>query len=361
MIAPSGLDVGFAFKAKAKDGTSLFIVNVCGHDSVGFPLARNMNEVDQDYIQRYGVDNLIIPISVSEPKKTKDPDYSYCIDVVVHTFLVQMCVKGSHLYEHLIEKLSCLAIEWIQKECGVQLILSSCQLMGNPLYYSEVLPGERAIEDMLHMAQKLFTAGQKTSGAPPEADNIPDELRLNNEKASKKKPVIQEVISTPGMKKGFLSNGGVQLYGPEGTIEGSGKAPDPLAHIPESLLKRCQVIDTRGMEGGATGSGIANIESAPTSAAATTEESCFDSTKDANRPLEWPVMSMVRADNKIIVRFSAPNGTASLSDACLSISNNCIELNGYETKVPEKLDPDNVQAKFVKSTRTLVVTCQTML
>lgn len=67
-MSSSRSGIGFAFKVNTVNELTRFIVNVYGNDDVGLPLARNMNAIDDTYLDRFGIENLVIPISVSEAK-----------------------------------------------------------------------------------------------------------------------------------------------------------------------------------------------------------------------------------------------------------------------------------------------------
>ncbi|CAG9572853.1 conserved hypothetical protein [Leishmania major strain Friedlin] len=360
MLTVSGLMVGFAFAAKTADESCTYVVNVCGHDSVGPPLARSMNAVDAEYVEHHGVDNLIIPISVSEPKETKRGDYAYCVDVVVHTLLIKKCSRGHRLLEHLTEKLVTLSIEWIRSECGVQLLPRSCRIAGNPLYFDDTVDTPKSIASIIENAAELLQRKSNSSNSrKDEQDTIPDALNLRKAQVPEsKQPLIREVISTPAIKKGFLVDGNARLYGPDGSSEGSSKAPDPLAHIPESLRERCRIIDTRNMEG-LTASPAKTMKSVDKTANTHTSGTFVAPTSEPQGKDEanWARFSIERTGEKVIVRFLAPDSVSSLHDIDLSATKDTLEINGSVTQLPVPIVTDDVRAKFVKATRILVVTC----
>ncbi|KAG5507102.1 hypothetical protein JKF63_05848 [Porcisia hertigi] len=359
MLTASGLLVGFAFAAKVAD-ESTYVINVCGHDSVGLPLARSMNSVDAEYIEHHGVDNLIIPISLSEPKKTKRGDYAYCVDVVVHTILIKRCSPGHHLFQHLTEKLVALSIDWIQSEYGVQLRPRTCHMVGNPLYFADTIETPKSMAEVMKHAAELFQ--RKSSGSEAhcqEEQVIPDALNvMKAEATASPQPLIREVVSTPVIKKGFLVDGNARLYGPDGSGECSAKAPDSLAHIPQSLRERCQIIDTRNM-GQFTGFPPETLKS----------DNTMQKVNPFNKPVtptaasqksdgaDWSNFSMERTAEKMIVRFPLPDGVVSLRDIDLSATTDTLEINGSVIHLPVPIVADDVRAKLVKATRNLVVTC----
>ncbi|KPI89745.1 hypothetical protein ABL78_1125 [Leptomonas seymouri] len=361
MLTPSGLLVGFAYKALAVDETTLYVVNVCGHDSVGLPLARSMNAVGDNYIEHNGVDNLIIPISVGDPKPTTKGEFAFCIDVVVHTILIKKCISGHHLYQHLTEKLLNLSMEWVQRECGIQLLRKGCAVLGNPYYFASVKADMESLEKAMKMAAELLKSkeDQDREGDEVVSQHLPDALKMKSNKPKEStKPLIQEVIASPGIKKGFLNSGSVRLYGPGGSSEGSGKAPDPLAHIPESLRSKCKIIDTRNMEQ-SLGQAAPSLEMPAATSTSQPKKAQEESTVHRGNLTnsQWKEVSFEQTDNTLVVRFTVPDGIASLRDVDLSATANALEINGVVTQLPVMVITDGVRAKFVKASRMLVVTC----
>ncbi|KAK7197944.1 pre-RNA processing PIH1/Nop17 [Novymonas esmeraldas] len=362
MRTPSGLLVGFAFAAKTVDESSTYVVNVCGHDSVGPPLARSMEAVNSEYVEHHGVDNLILPISVSEPRKTKHREYSYCVDVVVHTMLIVKCVPHHHLFQHLTEKLVVLALEWIQSECGVKLLPRTCQRVGNPFYFADVVETPRslaeAVKEAAELLQRKPTASDAQQGEPE--SHIPDALNVTRAPAPEpRQPLIREVIATPAIKRGFLVDGGARLYGPEGSGEGRGKPLDPLAHIPQSLRDKCKVIDTRDMGEFSSSVNTHASQQETATKASPTRRCCSTPPTEqrADAKGEWTRLSMQQSDGSLVCRFAVPESIVSLRDVELSATSDALEINGTVVELPVSICSDGVRAKFVKHTRTLVVTC----
>ncbi|KAG5480618.1 hypothetical protein LSCM1_06322 [Leishmania martiniquensis] len=360
MLTASGLLIGFAFAAKTADESSSYIVNICGHDSVGPPLARSMNTVEDDYVEHHGVDNLIIPLSVSEPKETKSRDYAYSVDVVVHTLLIKKCRPGHHLFQHLTEKLVALSIEWVQKECGVQLLLRTCRIAGNPFYFSDIIDtSESMAEFVKHAADLLQMKSASTESRAEEDENIPDALNLAKAQVpERKQPLIREVVPSQAIKKGFLVDGNARLYGPDGSCEGSGKRPDPLSHIPPSLREKCRIIDTRNMGQLSvvppkTPNSDGKASKPHSSSAPGTSNAGPRGKNEAN----WSRFVIERTEGNLIIRFSLPENVVSLRDIDLSATTGTLEINGSVTQLPVPIVADEVRAKLVKATRTLVVTC----
>lgn len=356
MLTCSGLLIGFAFAAESADETTTYIVNVCGHDSVGLPLARNMDAGTADYVEHHGIDNLIVPISVSEPQRTRSPEYAFCVDVVVHTLLIKKCTRGHHLFEHLTEKLLRLALEWIQTECGVQLLSRTCRLVGNPFYFAERSDAPKSVSDFMKLAADVLQKkSEVATAASTVQDPIPDALNLaKSEAPTRRQPLIQEVVSTPGIRKGFLTGGGARLYGPEGSKEGTGKAPDPLAHIPQSLRDKCRVIDTRNLGELGGVSAPASMDPSASKAALSAARTQAPAASLASR---WSDCSFEQKDGKIVARFAVPDSFTSLHDVELSATRDALEIDGTVTRLPVPIVTDDVKARFVKSTRSLVVTC----
>lgn len=361
MLTPSGLLIGFAFQAYAADESTLYVVNVCGHDSVGPPLAKSMNPVDDTYIEHNGIDNLIVPISVSEPKRLSTGGFTFCIDVVVHTLLIKKCVSGHHLYQHLTEKLLVLSIEWVQTECGVQLLRQSCLLLGDPYYYSDVKRAVKSEDEILRMAAELLKEKKKPQRSEKElTSHLPDALNVSKDGMRvSSRPLIQEVVASPGLKKGFLKNGSAKLYGPHGSSEGSGKTPDPLSHIPESLRSKCKIIDTRDLDR------PCDVLTASADVSATPGGLPRNKVSDAltGSPMEyeqdeWRKGTVEQRESMLVVYFTVPDDVLTISDIDLSVSDKALGIDGVVTQLPVSIVTDSVRAKFVKRTRRLSVTCQ---
>lgn len=426
---------GFFFSSLGGNGTTKFVVNVCGHASVGWPLARNMTNIPEDYLDYAGLDNLIIPISVGEPQKL-DEDYDYGINVVVHPCLTKRVKKSFPLCHHYIRKLTILSLEWIQKECGVKLVEQTCKLLGIQKSYS--LPEKGAGMDSIEKnvmkaaaaaaaslvseefsqlrsnlnqpaASPLFSSGKSNSNnvSEPVPPHISEKLQLENPALSSvspspdKKGLVKEVIQEKGIKKGFLANANKTLYGEEGTREGSGKQPDPLAHIPESLRKRCLIVDTRNgntqqeiKRDGAKSDVISkasawsengvssthriveneNLErrapstmAVPQSASekvpreekiTVRENNCGLNDQEHYKEKEhsWKYVKMEEKNSKIIVTFQSPEPITSMSDVVLEVTPSAAFLDGEEFPFPISIDADNAEAKFVKSKKKLIIT-----
>ncbi|KAG5480951.1 hypothetical protein LSCM4_06522 [Leishmania orientalis] len=360
MLTSSGLLVGFAFTAKTADESSTYIVNIGGHDSVGLPLARSMNTVEADYVEHHGVDNLIIPISVSEPKEAKGGEYAYCVDVVVHTLLINKCRPEHHLFQHLTEKLVALSIEWVRKECGVELLLRTCRIAGNPFYFSDTISTSESMTELIKHAADLLQ--MKSSSSEPRTegqDIIPDALNLVKAQVpERKQPLIREVVSGPAIKKGFLVDGNARLYGPNGSCEGSGKVPDPLAHIPQSLREKCRIIDTRNMDQPSVlprKTPNSDVETSKVHPSSTVGIPNAEAQRKSES--DWSRFSVERTEGRLVVKFSVPENVTSLRDIDLSATRDTLEINGSVTQLPVPIVTDEVRAKFVKATRILVVTC----
>ena len=57
----------------------------------------------------------------------------------------------------------------------------------------------------------------------------------------------------------------------------------------------------------------------------------------------------------LTVRFDVPPDVVSLRDVDLSVTENVLEINGVATQLPVPIVVDGVRARFVKSSRTLVI------
>lgn len=431
-------DPGFFFSAFGDNGITKFVVNVCGHESVGWPLARNMTPVPDDYLDTLGLDNLIIPIAVEQPKKLTN-DFDYGINVVVHSCIAKRITRSFHFCNHYIQKLTTLSLEWIQKESGVKLLLRTCKLLGVKKMYS--LPnsslGEGASPDKVIKAAAAAAASfvsedfsallqnehraadstfasdstAKSSYANTATIQLPDELQLNSSVSRTstypegKKALVQEIRQEKGIKKGFLADAKKSLYGEEGTKEGCGKEPDPLAHIPESLRKRCVVIDARNENNPtvvekkedelkrkrsepklknipftSVGSSIqrenknqeastgpstlpSELNSVMTANERHSTVSPFSVTENSSivSQYRWIRVSVEEGTEKIVATFQSPECVQSMKDVSLEVTADKIFLDGESFLLSRAIDADNVQAKFIRTRKQLVISCPLLL
>lgn len=363
---------GFCFWGVALDETTRTVVNVCGHDSVGRPLAKNMTPVDEQYIDERGLDNLIIPISVSQPVELpKSEAYNYRVDVVVHTVLTKRCVPQHHFFKHYVAKLTELSVEWVKQECGIILIPSSCTFVGDTFYdvgspkQDKVLPADlvEITERMMRDLKESDSHGVGDGDVQAAERAVPEALRVSTADTRERKgaPLVQEVVADKGLKKGFLLAGNAQLYGANGSPEGNGKVPDPLAHIPQSIRERCKVIDTRTMK---TDAAIQR-ESERRDAGYRQSSAC-----DGIQPVEsgsvetppeypprWKLESVSISEDSAVIRVEAQVALSGVSDVVLTVSGQQVDIDDFHYTLPRAVDDERVKAKFVKSTQVLVLTC----
>lgn len=427
-------DPGFFFSAFGDNGSTKFVVNICGHESVGWPLARNMTPVPDDYLDTLGLDNLIIPIAVEQPKKLKN-DFDYGINVVVHSCLAKRITRSFHFCNHYIQKLTTLSLEWIQKESGVKLLPRTCKLLGIKKKYSlmnssleecaspeEVMKAAAAAaasfvsedysalpQNELRAVDSPFASASTTGSSPTKtaAIQLPKELQLDTSASrtcaypERKKPLVKEILQEKGIKKGFLADAKKSLYGEEGTKEGCGKVPDPLAHIPESLRKRCVVIDARhennptvvekkenmqkkvgsdpsfknnpisfvgsSMQNENTNRESSTVFSAPPSelnSVMTVNEvpsavSSCSITEHTSKASQWGWMqiSVEEGINKIVATFQSPECVRSMKDVSLEVTADKLFLDKESFSLSRSIDVDNVQARFIRSRKELVISC----
>lgn len=378
------MTVGFSFHARAVDGSTGFVVNVCGHASVGVPLARNKDPVPDRYLDEQGVENLLIPIAVGAPQAAAVPSEwcAYAVDVVVHPALLSRCRPTHRLFRHYIERLSNLAVEWVLQECGVRLESRSCRLLGAPGYYAAAAgtgagaakpDAASVMADLAKLAREMEAALAAERLAAPDTAAVPAGLANIAAAPSKKPPtgpLVQEVRpASTGIKKGFLvddSDGRRRpLYGPGGSGEGEGKRPDPLAHIPESLRARCQIVDlSKTAEGPPPASPSplpatttsATSPSATTSAAAAASVEGVDETSGVRR--RWRVEAVERqGDDTVVVRFSTEEEGVSMAGVSLDAAPFAVAADGTTAALPVEIDTDGVTAKYVRKKRLLCVSC----
>lgn len=376
---------GFAFRCLSTDGVSVFVVNVCGHESVEMPLARSMDAVTDEFIDIHGLDNFIVPLAVQEPKKCNSDDVKYVVDVVVHPCVARRCHSTYRMCQEFVHKLTVLAVEWICSEWGVHLDLSSCKLVGlnERMEYKVAADAEAEA----HELEEFLTASLNTaleavevprsklsSNVDSKSDGV-ENLLVTSTKA-KKGSLVREIVLHPGIKRGFLVDYKGRLYGEKGSVEGSGKSPDPLAHIPASLRSRCQVIDTRTM-GVRDSQSVASdiVVSAQTRGMEPKENG--DGEGDISRgvggdniqPMQdvehaivsdvstWKLLSLQCLSDQVSLDFGAPEHVVGMRDVNLAVSDTHVELDGVEFVLPKRVCPEGVRARFIKKSRILHVTC----
>lgn len=375
----SRFDPGFCFSAVALDGATKVVVNVCGHDSVGGPLAKNMSPVAEDYIEQRGVDNLIIPISVSSPiELDKGAPYSYRIDVVVHTSLAKRCVREHHFFEHYVARLTELAVKWVKEECGMTLVPASCTYLGSFLWDKGSGKGKagsppdvlKATERMLRALEEAAESERRDSrvnGDLPDRPELPADLKVRTPSATLEKPgrsLVQEVVKNPGIKRGFLLSGNASLYDEGGSPEGEGKQPDSLAHIPKSIRDKCKIIDLRGVEKG-TIQEAAHKEKAPEGGTRIATSAVPSATADVAPPFPephkseplWKLEAVSTFDDFAVIRVVTSQALKGASEVNLTVSGTDVDVDDFHYTFHRTVDDEKVKAKFVKSSRTLVLTC----
>ncbi|KAH9589123.1 PIH1 [Trypanosoma melophagium] len=357
MPSAAGVEAGFCFESLAEDKETLVVVNVCGHSSVGMALAKNMEPVPETYLDEYGLDNLIIPISVGPPQKYEGKKYNFVIDVAIHPSLTQRCVKSHHLFEHFVTRLTTLAIDWILQESGIRLNAR----------YSRLFPDRKYFENSNENIRRIFSEIAKTVEKEIKKEGIqeknheesflPPELQLDDSKnvtKTKRTPLVTEMPKSSGIRKGFLNN--AQLYGSKGSSECNLPQPDPLLHLPEKLRNKCQVIDTRQLNSMTTSTerkSSASTSKTPENKGS--EITISDVSKEHSR--QWTVLSVNCSEKEIVVRLYPPSGVTSMKDVNLTVTSDTIEVDNTLVQLPKSIAMDDVSAKFLKSSMTMIVTC----
>ncbi|EKF31494.1 hypothetical protein MOQ_004672 [Trypanosoma cruzi marinkellei] len=347
------MEAGFCFEALVADNATSVVVNVCGHPSVGMALAKNMEVVPEGYLDKYGVDNLIIPISVGPAEKYDGEKYSFTIDVVVHPTLIVRCVRSHPLFDHYVLRLTNLAIEWILQECGMRINPRSCRLLPDKKYFSS---GKDNFYQTLSRIVKAVEKGTTTcpvDGSKDEEISLPSELFLNASHMQdeiKSSPLIKEMPVGTGIRKGFLN--GVRLYGAGGSGECDRPTADPLLHLPENLRNRCQVIDTRQVVKGAT-----QVPAATETVHIKEKPKPTNSNITKKKTFQWEVQSVDCNEREIVVRLHPPPNVMSMKDVELTASLDVIEVDEAVIRLPKAIKVDDVSAKFFKSSRTMVLRC----
>lgn len=184
---------GFAFFGRTLDNSTVVFVNVCGHESIQPPVGHSGAPINEDYIDKYGVDNVQVPIAVglpteikqtpqqhAEPKKklveevsnnndnnsdgaaptarTKaakaktPPLKQLAIEVVVHKMITDRCrgvwstggtpqafdEQVPPARKMLVFRIARLALDWVQREAGLMIQPDSVRLMFHTAYHQPV-------------------------------------------------------------------------------------------------------------------------------------------------------------------------------------------------------------------------------
>ncbi|CCD12917.1 unnamed protein product [Trypanosoma congolense IL3000] len=343
---------GFCFRALTADGQKNVAVNVCGHNSIGVALTKSMDPAPECYLDEYGLDNLIVPISVDAPLQCDGKEYSYITNVVVHNSLIERCLKGHRLSDHYITRLTSLAIDWILQEYGLKLDTRSCRLIHGKTYVDYA--GKNA-EQIFSEAAKALERGIKRGENSSDSDVVdPLVSKFNMENKcssaeSKHAPLITEMPTGSGIRKGFLCN--ARLYGCEGSGECNQPPHDPLLHIPKNIRKRCQVIDTR--QSGHVLSTVAPPRATPEKDGKPPITQC----PPLAEPDEWKVESLEYGEKSVIIRLLPPPNVTSMEGINLEATPNSIEIDGTKVRLSRTVAVDNISAKFLKLSNKLLLTC----
>lgn len=337
------LKEGFCFSVVAADEETRYVVNVCGHDSIGRPLFRSMVEAPDELVNERGLDNLIVPISVGSPHANADDPPKYVVDVAVNPSLILCCQKDHPLFEHFVTKLITLAIEWVHRECGVQLLGETAKFEGLCYHKPRMRVKEGISRDSFVKAAELLMSSLKKIEAETTPESIPAEINLSMGEVQQRSPLIKEVVGDPTIKRGFLLGNEGCLYRGGRSTEGTGKVYDSLAHIPESLRSKCKIIDTRAMGNSSLNSLKENFVAAPVA--------------PHIAEFSWKLMSCDVTDSVVTIRLCTSKEIVGVSDVDLSASANCIDIDDFHYSLPCCIDIDGVRARYLKQQKTLVLKC----
>ncbi|RNF09186.1 hypothetical protein TraAM80_02331 [Trypanosoma rangeli] len=353
MFSDAGMEAGFCFEALAADNETMVVVNVCGNSSVGRALAKNMEEVPESHLDEYGLDNLIVPIAVGPAEKCDREKYSFSIDVVIHPLLTSRCVPSHRLFDHYILRLTSLAIEWILQECGIRLNPRSCKLITDKKYFQNGKENFNQILSKIAKAMEKETTTVPANESKGEGFSLPSKLQLDVSRKNDEitpSPLIKEMPQGTGIRKGFLND--VRLYGDGGSSECKQPPLDPLLHLPEQLRKRCQVIDTRQIR-----SGVTDASAATEPDSIKEKPKLLPSNVTKGAPTQWEVQSLVCNEREIVVRLRPPPSVTSMKDVELIALSDTIEIDETVVRLPRTIKVENVTAKFLKSSKIMVLTC----
>ncbi|RHW69194.1 pre-RNA processing PIH1/Nop17 [Trypanosoma brucei equiperdum] len=310
-----------------------------------------MDVAPTSYLDEYGVDNLIVPISVRPPLKCEEGRCDFVIDVVVHPSLTERCVKGHRLFEHYITRLTTLAIEWILQECGVRLNARDCKLIKGTKYYSCT---KRDVKQMISEMMRSMDTHLKNESTKTESESdlLGDKLKVNTNRKdveNSRSPLVTEMPASSGIQKGFLSK--ARLYGDKGSGECNESQSDPLLHLPENLRKKCQIVDLRQSSCTPQEPGKAGLISK-------CDEVLKNTPTIPTKPLhEWKVTSLSCDETVVVVRLHPPPGVTSMKSVNLEVTPGTIEIDETVVNLPKSIRVGEVSAKFLKSSSSLILTC----
>lgn len=258
-----------------------------------------------------------------------------------------------------------------------------------------------------------------SSGATiPDALKLPTPSSSTSSGAEQKpRRMVTEmpVDNGPIIRKGFLNNPTKRLYDEKGTSEGvlPEGAGDPLGYLPKGLRNRVQVIDTRpeaqpkqpvkprlpftvGSADEVSGAEfleqLAMVDKVASSRdpdalekmAAQLQQELVNATTAQNTaseglattpcvpvartssevssaptiPPEWSeniVVDHSQTPRIITIRLGAPPSIQGMKDVDLAAEAEYIDVNNHRVVLPVAIDVESIKAKFIKSSKTLVV------
>eukprot|EP00927_Polykrikos_kofoidii_P034173 TRINITY_DN29008_c0_g1_i1.p1 TRINITY_DN29008_c0_g1~~TRINITY_DN29008_c0_g1_i1.p1 ORF type:complete len:585 (-),score=112.91 TRINITY_DN29008_c0_g1_i1:147-1742(-) len=243
--------VGFCLRTEsAGSPPGRWYVNVCKHKLIEMPIAYSGKPVTRDWLLTHGIGNMQLPFDMGTFRKLKERSdgarhTTYCVDVVFNPLIVQLFMDDEfcNTMENYRNWIVQLALNRIEQSIGVKLCLTKVKL-------------EKSFR---------YKDGEGSDNAPRDFTDLPGERQeyeldgdpLVPSKVAPPKdtgPLIEDVSpgvrNKPAMKKGFLKNADVDLYGPEGSKEGvlPENAGDPMGWMPKSLRQKSKIVDCNSPE-----------------------------------------------------------------------------------------------------------------
>mmetsp|Transcript_36636 Transcript_36636/g.114384 ORF Transcript_36636/g.114384 Transcript_36636/m.114384 type:complete len:381 (-) Transcript_36636:929-2071(-) len=270
---------GLVVKTKDVKGKKIFI-NLVMHDIVKMPVDVNMCEVAREHIAERGLSNLRVPLDVSDPRDTEDKrgDKATAIDVMFNTFLLDRAMHGQGEIEgvptriYFQQELASLAIKDVEDVLKVGIDRNNfkilkCNYKGGAK--PEPFPYVEGAWDKQQESSKASTRKRATGASEgltgPLSSNPPpikkDDIAISEAIDADEICAVSTTRKKPSnvVKKGFLMGDGAgKLYknddGTYGSNEQAGAIDSSeqmrqqqLAHLPESLRKKCAIVDTTKM------------------------------------------------------------------------------------------------------------------
>jgi hypothetical protein len=271
------LTEGFCFSMRLLDGKSTKVfVNLCGHPDIGLPVTKGGATIEPNWIDFKGIDNLQIPIDVSDlayEPSDKEPEKKVgFVDVIVNCELTQRCVPSHPLYGHLTGRLIQLALHWVLQETGakgdpttVKILQNVKRKMSKKMKEKDAIH-RRATQMYQEMLKKTAEHDQKVDS---EASTLPDEFNLRktpgaSAAAKKVNPVAEAFVQQAHSTQEDGASPLLRESGKATTSSAAPKSTPSVAAPPQKPSKPLIVeLDANGAEVPPPATNGGSIQAAP--------------------------------------------------------------------------------------------------